>query len=156
MNQTSDFSYQKILDPEPFLPDPYRHSPYPDWRSCWASCQRSPLALIQTVNLPFWMAAPMATASSGLTALLGVLPKISPCPNPDCELPKISPCPDPDCELTLDGGAHGHSLVGINGLAEDLLTLIRIVNLPWMAAPMATASSGLTALLGVLPKISLP
>jgi hypothetical protein len=75
----------------------------------------------------------MATASSGLTALLGVLPKISPCPNPDCELPKISPCPDPDCELpkdspcpnpdlelTLDGGAHGHSLVRINGLARRL------------------------------------
>jgi hypothetical protein len=102
------------------------------------------------LNLP-WMAAPMATATSGLTALLGVLPKISPCPNPDCELPKISPCPnpdcelpkispcpnpdcelpknspcpDPDCELTLDGGAHGDSLVRIDGLArrlaEDLL-----------------------------------
>jgi hypothetical protein len=49
----------------------------------------------------------MATASSGLTALLDVLPK-------------ISPCPKPDCELTLDGGAHGHSLIRIDGLARRL------------------------------------
>jgi hypothetical protein len=66
------------------------------------------------------MAAPLATASSRFTALLGVLPKIPPHLDPDCELPKISPCPDPDCELTLDGGAHGHSLVRIDGLARRL------------------------------------
>jgi hypothetical protein len=88
------------------------------------------------------MAAPMAKASSRLMALLGVLPK-------------ISPCPDQDCELTLDGGAHGNSLIWIDSLADDLLALIRIVNLPWMAAPMAKALSRLTALLGFLPKIFL-
>jgi hypothetical protein len=152
--------------------------------------------LIRIVNLP-WMAAPMATASSGLTALLGVLLKISPCPNPDCELtldggahghslgridgltgrlakdllalirilycrrspwphpdcelPKISPCPNPDCELTLDCGAHGHSLIRNDGLAgrlgEDLLALIRIVNCRRSPCPNPDCE---------LPKIFLP
>jgi hypothetical protein len=35
-------------------------------------------------------------------------------------LPKISPCPNPDCDLTLDSGAHGNSLVRIGGLARRL------------------------------------
>ena len=38
---------------------------------------RSSTSLTSPLSTPPWMAAPMATTSSGLTPLLGVLPKIS-------------------------------------------------------------------------------
>ncbi len=69
--------------------------------------------------------------------------------------------PAGQCEVChhCGGFLRNHKLLvdpAVNRLVDTWsLQSFATVNLPWMAAPMATASSGLTALLGVLPKISL-